>query len=66
MELSQQDLIKKFKIIESVSFGFSDDQTQVKRNIDSLLLRIQDVEINSQSRKFQNDGEYHTMKQVNE
>ena len=44
MELGHQDLIKKFKILESIAMGSNDDQAFHKRSLDQLYLKLQDLE----------------------
>eukprot|EP00347_Sterkiella_histriomuscorum_P020136 403338972 len=50
LELGQQDLIKKFRILESIAMGSNDDQLQHKRIMDQIYLKVQDIEarMNSQ------------------
>ena len=44
LELGQQDLVKKFRILESINLGTNDDQHFQKKTLDNLYLKVQDME----------------------
>ncbi len=47
LELGQQDLIKKFKIVEAYALGLADEQAGAKRAFDSLFLQVQHIQANT-------------------
>ena len=44
LELGQGDLIKKFRILESVAMGNQDDQHFFKKTVDTIYLKMQEID----------------------
>ncbi|CDW90584.1 UNKNOWN [Stylonychia lemnae] len=60
IELGQQDLIKKFRILESIAMGSNDEQTIYKKTLDSLYLKVQDIEARVNLMPQHTNSSHHT------